>query len=173
MLIPSHKAGYLGKTYGTEGYLKVHILEGMEEYLLKSEFVFVDHNGQFVPYKIVNKDQASHLVLQLANHESKESAQDLVGLDIYLDEWNLELEDLKGEETAAWVGWILLDHKGQEIGQITEIEEMPTQILATVLTHQENEVKIPLIEDWILDLDLEQQKLTIELPEGLLEINNN
>ncbi|MNT82127.1 16S rRNA-processing protein RimM [compost metagenome] len=56
-----------------------------------------------------------------------------------------------------------------ELGEILEVNEYPQQFVATVL-YQETEILFPLNEDFIVEIDDEEKILTLDLPEGLLDV---
>ena len=59
-------------------------------------------------------------------------------------------------------------HKGK-LGEILEVQEFPQQFLATII-YQEKEVLIPLNEAFILDMNMKGKTISLDLPEGLLDL---
>jgi len=56
------------------------------------------------------------------------------------------------------------------IGTVTEIQELPQGFILVVSTDSENFL-IPLVEQWIVDFQAADRTITMQLPEGLLAIN--
>ena len=50
-----------------------------------------------------------------------------------------------------------------------EVNEYPQQFVATVM-YKETEILFPLNEDFIVEFDEDEKTLTLDLPEGLLDI---
>jgi 16S rRNA processing protein RimM len=98
-----------------------------------------------------------------------DKAQALVKKKMYLpltqmperDEDDFTYQDLKG--------FIATDEKLGELGEIIEVNEYPQQFVATV--HYKNrDVLFPLNEDFIVEIDDEENVLHLDLPEGLLDV---
>lgn len=68
------------------------------------------------------------------------------------------------------MGWSVWDKSAGDIGTIEEIQELPQGFILTVQNEKESFL-IPLVEEWITSIDESQQRISMELPEGLLGIN--
>ncbi|WP_317169609.1 ribosome maturation factor RimM [Mucilaginibacter humi] len=98
-----------------------------------------------------------------------EKAAAPVKKDIYLPN---KLKPVKGEEDFTLYdleGFTVVDEDEGELGQITDIHEYPQQLVAAV-TYKGCEVLFPLNEDIIVGIDVVKEILTVDLPEGLLDI---
>jgi 16S rRNA processing protein RimM len=71
------------------------------------------------------------------------------------------LKDLKG--------FTAVDENEGELGEITDIHEYPQQLIAAV-TYKNCEVLFPLNEEIIRGIDVVKSIVTVDLPEGLLDI---
>ncbi|MFJ3700357.1 MULTISPECIES: ribosome maturation factor RimM [Streptomyces] len=58
---------------------------------------------------------------------------------------------------------------GTEIGRITEISHLPSQDLFIVERADGSEVMIPFVEEIVTEIDLEEQRIVIEPPPGLID----
>ncbi|TXS18295.1 MULTISPECIES: ribosome maturation factor RimM [unclassified Streptomyces] len=58
---------------------------------------------------------------------------------------------------------------GTEIGRITEISHLPSQDLFIVEREDGSEVMIPFVEEIVTEIDLEEQRIVIEPPPGLID----
>jgi 16S rRNA processing protein RimM len=56
-----------------------------------------------------------------------------------------------------------------ELGRIIEVIEFPQQEMA-VISHNKNEIFIPINENLIEKIDKEKQYIYMNLPEGILDI---
>lgn len=112
------------------------------------EFVFVQRDGLFVPFR------------------STEIAS-LMGEEIWLKRSDLQDDE---EGTLTWqdlVGFTVLDKKEKDewcpVGVIADIDESTINTLATL----EDGRMIPLHEDFILDIDEDSRILRVHLPFAL------
>ena len=74
----------------------------------------------------------------------------------------------EGEELHAWQ---VHDEECGHVGRVLDIQEMPGQVMMVVETlPDKKEVLIPLVEDFIVDVDEASRIILMSLPQGLLEL---
>lgn len=162
--------GYITKTRGLKG--EVQLFFEFDEYEeIDFDVVYFDINNKLVPYFVSSaKTQANktgYFYFEDVDHIDK--AQILVKKKAYLplgqkperDEDEFFYEDLKG--------FIAIDETLGELGEIIEVNEYPQQFVATV--HYKNtDILFPLNEDFIVEIDDQENIVTLDLPEGLLDV---
>jgi 16S rRNA processing protein RimM len=62
-------------------------------------------------------------------------------------------------------------NEGLLVGKIEEINDQTDNVLFCVVTDSDEMVMIPAVEDFIVDIDHKNKALYLDLPEGLLTIN--
>ena len=162
--------GYVTKTRGLKG--EVQIFFEFDEYeQLTFDVMFADMNGKLVPYFVADAklqaNKTGYFNFDDVDHIDK--AQPLLKKKLYLplnlmperDENEFFYTDLKG--------FTAVDKSLGELGEILEVNEYPQQFIATVL-YQQTEILFPLNEDFIVEIDDEEKILTLDLPEGLLDV---
>ena len=165
--------GYTRKPVGVKGELRLHVEERYWEDFLQAQVLFVDMGGAPVPYFVENIRIAKTPVVKLEEVDSPEDAQAIGGKALSLRESDL-LPDVDREmevETLEYGflnGFTIYDQT-LLVGRIEQVLEFPQQEMALVI-HKGNEVFIPLNEHLIKKIDQENQKVIVELPEGLLEL---
>lgn len=86
-----------------------------------------------------------------------------------LDPANLRIHDAQG----LWEGWQVVLQDGELLGIVEGLEERPHQAaLAVALAGGQGQgrtVLIPLVEEFLLDVDEEARVIAVSLPEGLVE----
>lgn len=168
--------GYTKKMHGLKGELKLVIEERFLEDFLKNERIFLDVKGAKVPYFVANVRGKGEMILQLEEVDNRDSAFALQSREVFLREQDLipdEQRELETEEEQALeyehlVGFLLIDKYLGDIGHIEEVLEMPQQEMA-FLKHKGREVLIPLNPQFITSVDEKNEKVYVDLPEGLLE----
>lgn len=63
-----------------------------------------------------------------------------------------------------FANWKLIDNTSNATYKIVECESMPTQVLLHAMPESGDEILIPLIEDFIIDIDVENKSLVCEFP---------
>ncbi len=162
--------GYITKTKGLKGEVQL-FFEYDEPELLDLDVVFAEINGKMVPFFVssckLQNNNTGNFYFDDVDHIDK--AQALVKKKIYLplskkpdrSADDFHYNDLKG--------FIVSDETHGELGEIIEVNEYPQQFVATVLYHG-TEIMFPLNEDMIIEIDEAEETLTVNLPEGLLDI---
>jgi 16S rRNA processing protein RimM len=164
------RIGSILKTRGLKGELQLYVdFEGLEN--IKFNAVFVDMAGKLVPYFVqtIKYPQRNVGYLNLEDVDTIEKATALVKKNVYLPN-KLKPKKKKSEFTLKdLLGFFAIDDNEGELGEITEINEYPQQLVASV-HYQNREVLFPLNEEIIKGIDVEEKVVYIELPEGLLDI---
>lgn len=165
--------GFTKKTHGIAGELKVVIEEPYEDIFLEADRVFLEIKGAKQPFFIKTVRGGGELIVLFEDVANREEALMLQSRGIFLPENELPEEALlPAEDTAEHahlIGYMLLDQEQGQIGQITEVIEMPQQEMA-VVQWQGREVLIPLNEQFILAVDEQAKTVRMDLPEGLLAL---
>lgn len=162
--------GYITKTKGLKG--EVQLFFEFEDYqALDLDVLFLELNGKMVPFFVSDHKlyENSTGLFYFDDVDHIDKAKDLVKKKVYLplnkkperDEDEFYYTDLKG--------FIAVDETLGELGEIIEVNEYPQQFVATV-NYQNQEILFPLNEDFIVEIDDEENILTLDLPEGLLDV---
>jgi 16S rRNA processing protein RimM len=169
------KIGRLGKAHGIQGAIKLKLLDDrFLDDLLQTEVVFVEKNGQKLPFFLEEVWGGPVLLLQFEEMDSRKAVEPFVSCFMYLRE-----EDISGDEQDAtesksldWgflEGFVLRDVEEGLLGKIVRIEEFPQQEMA-ILEREGSELLIPLNEALIQSVDRENRSIIMELPSGLLDL---
>jgi 16S rRNA processing protein RimM len=164
------RIGSVLKTKGLKGEMQLYVdFDGLED--IDFEAIFIEIAGKLAPFFVesVKYNQNNLAYLYLEDVDTIEKAAPLVKKDIYLPN-KLKPKKKKKEFTLKdLVGFTAVDENEGELGVITEIHEFPQQLIAAV-TYKGSEVLFPLNEDVIVGIDAVRDILTVDLPDGLLDI---
>ncbi|MEM8524079.1 MAG: ribosome maturation factor RimM [Bacteroidota bacterium] len=164
--------GKIGKPHGVKGAVKCLAEEAYLADLANASAIFVEESGQKLPYFLEEVQIGNATILTLEELETKEAASRLRGKEVFLratDLLPIENRAFEVLQYGKYEGFELQDKELGTIGVIEDIIEMPQQEMA-VLNYKENEVLIPLNEDFISEILEEEKILKVELPNGLLEL---
>jgi 16S rRNA processing protein RimM len=115
------------------------------------------------------------LVLKFAGVDSISDAEPLVGseLQVPLDE-RAELEP-GASFVSDLVGCVLLDcrieARGRKVGVVSDVRFGAGEAPLLVVGEGKSELEIPYAQEFLLRVDLEQKRIEMNLPEGLLDVN--
>ncbi len=162
--------GYITKTRGLKGEMQLFF--EFEDYLdLDCDVLFVEVNKKLVPYFVDNikmqKNSTAYLNLEDVDHIDK--AQPLLKKKVYLPNAKMPERDPEDFRYTDLIGYLVVDEKEGELGEITYVQEMPQQFMATV-AFEGKELLFPLNDDLIKGMDPEEKVIVVALPEGLTDL---
>lgn len=158
------------KGHGFKGHAKIIIDEEWVEDLLIQDFVFLEIDGYKVPFPIESTEDKKDIVLKLGFIDSLEALRPFFKFWIYILEKDVQYNTrhfIQEEKKEELQGFRIIDRTKGELGVILRIEEFPQQLMAFIL-HQKEEKMIPLHQDLIIELDTDNKKVIMDLPEGLV-----
>ena len=158
----------VAKSNGADGGLLMEFRGVDSAEIDTEEPVFIEFDGLPVPFyfdSFVPKGP-SKAVVRLTMVRSLADAEELVGRDVFVPDGTFEDE---GDGILALSGWTVMDGKGTEVGKVTDTELIPGNPCIVVQT-KSGSVLLPLNERLILGTDPSSKVLTLEIPEGLLDL---
>lgn len=164
------KIGKLVAVYGLKGELILQHSLGKKTSLKGLAALFIEERkGSFLPYFIETTriKGAEDLYIKLQGIDTREGAIKLAQKEAWLPEPDFKKFSAKSSPISL-LGYNVVENGGT-LGPILEVIEQLHQILCR-LEIEGKEVLIPLHEGTIKKIDARKKQVTVELPEGLLEI---
>lgn len=165
---------YLGKIvkkYSFKGELLVKLDTDDPEIYTQMESVFVEKGKNLIPFFIERSSlhKSTLLRVKFEDVDNDEDADPLLKCHLYLPlEFLPKLEDDKFYYHEI-IGYTVEDKNFGSVGTITGINDSTTQVLFEI-DRNGKEILIPLIDDFIKNVDKENKIMHLEVPEGLIEI---
>ncbi len=162
--------GYITRTRGLKGEMQLFF--EFEDYLdLEFDVLFLEINKKLVPYFLdgikLHKNSTAYLSFEDVDHIDK--AQPLIKKKVYLPLDKMPERDPDDFRYSDLIGYLVVDEKEGELGEISNVQELPQQFIATI-DMDGKELMFPLSDDLILGIDAEEKVLEVELPEGLVAL---
>lgn len=170
--------GIVNKTHGVKGELSVTL--DLDSTIIKNEkFVICNIDGIYVPFFIDSfrpKGNCSCLI-KFENFNTDTDAKFLVDKEIYQLKSNIckysDNDDLEnGGYADDFIDYKIFDSDYGYIGKIIDIEVSTENNLFIVEDSDNHITYIPITDDFITDIDDNQLKITMNLPEGLINLND-
>ena len=162
-----YKIGRLGKTHGVKGEVSFQFDDDVFD-RVDCDYLVLDVDGILVPFFIEEYRFRSDSValVKFEDIDTQQRAAELTGCDVYFpraltdsDEWSMSWAEI--------VGYSIVDAStGRTVGKIASIDDSTINILFCL----EDGTLIPASEELITDVDQENRIITIDIPEGLLEL---
>lgn len=167
------KIGRLGKPHGVKGEINMQTVDDTL-YDIEAEYVVLLIDGILVPfffeeYRWKNDET---VLAKFCDIDTQERAAELIGCDVYFPRHIAEDNNCgDAHGSVSWaqiVGYTLRDHiHNKVVGKIVYVDDQTINLLFEL----ENGRLIPANEDLITNIDTQNREITMEIPEGLLELN--
>ena len=162
-----YQIGKLGKTHGVKGEISFLFDDDIFD-RVDADYLILKVDGIFVPFFIEEYRFRSdaNAIIKFEDIDTQERARELTGCEVYFPR---ELAD-SDDDSISWaaiVGFSLIDAAtGQPVGRIASIDDSTLNILFEL----EDGKLIPASEELITDVDKDNRTITIDLPQGILDI---
>ena len=163
--------GKVAKKFSFKGEVLVYLDTDEPELYENLESVFVDFNGQLVPFFIeaafLHKND--FLRIKFEDCTSEEDADRIMGSELYLP-LNL-LPKLEGNKFYYHEveGFEVIDTTLGSIGTLVRINDSNYQALFEI-NHKGTEILVPMIDQFIEKVDRENKQLILHIPAGLVDL---
>ena len=164
------KIGKLAATFGTNGQLILQHNLGKKTSLKGLETFFIEEsNDSFLPYFISSAKikSGNEIFISVEGIDSKEGARILLKKEVWLAEADFK-KFAASSAPISFLGFTIIDNNN-ELGEVVEVIEQPHQVLCRIMINGK-EALIPVHENSLEKIDTKNKKLSVNLPEGLLDI---
>ncbi|MFD1017311.1 ribosome maturation factor RimM [Winogradskyella rapida] len=165
---------YLGKIvkkYSFKGELLAKLDTDEPDLYDQLEAIFVDLRGNLVPFFVESSQlhKSDLLRLKFEDVDTEADADALIKTDLYLP---LDLlPKLEGDKFYFHevIGFKIKDQNFGAVGTITGINDSTAQALFEI-DRDGIEILIPMNDEFIVNVDREQQTIEVKTPEGLIDL---
>ena len=165
------RIGQITSAHGIRGDVKVFPVTSEPDRFLDMDRVLVAREGEEEHVKEYTITKASHfknlILLHLKGVEDRNQAELMAGLSL----WVRREDALPLDEDEYYFKDLLdcdvVDENGEVVGTVVDVMETGANDVLVVEDTEGKEILLPIIEDCVLDIDVEKQKITIRWMEGL------
>ncbi len=153
------RIGAFGKPHGVKGELQFQFTDDVWD-STEADHLIVEINGAMVPFFIEEYRFRGEwaALIKLEGIDTCEDAAELTGLSVYFP-----LGDVGTR--CTFEGYTIVDQEGREVGLIEAVDDRTANVLFVC-----GELLIPAAPELVKSVDHERRRLTMELPQGILEI---
>ena len=162
-----YKIGKLGKTHGVKGEISFLFDDDVFD-RVDADYLVLMIDGILVPFFMEEYRFRSDTtaIVKFCDIDTQERARELTGCDVWFPRALTDSDD----DTITWaaiVGFDIIDaNSGQPVGRIASVDDTTLNILFCL----EDGRLIPASEDLITGINKENKQITINIPEGLLDL---
>ena len=163
--------GKIAKKFSFKGELLIFLDTDEPELYENMESVFINFDKNLIPFFIENSSLHKNDLLRVKfeDVENEEEADKLINKEIYLPLTSLPKLDGNKFYYHEVIGFEIEDQRVGVFGIIQSINDTSAQPLFEVLNGNV-EILIPMIDAFLVQIDRENKKVIMNLPEGLIEM---
>ena len=162
--------GKITRRHGLQGNVFLKLDTDQPEMYQKLNSILVEINGLLVPFFVAKQSWSKGDTLIISFKNSTEALVDQsLGKDVYMP--LSTLPKLTGNKFYYHevVGFEIREEDGKTCGTIVSINDQTAQHYF-YLDLAGKQIVIPIIKDWILELNREEKYLKMAFPEGLMDV---
>lgn len=159
--------GKIVNVVGLKGEVKVYnYSDSVDAYVETPEVYVGDKLTKIEKVRL----QKNMVVLKLEGINDRDAAEKARGKLIYITEEDLpELEE--GEfYIRDLIGMAVFEENGNKIGEVSDVIQNSAQDIFEIETAENKKVLIPRVDEFILDIDVDNREIKVRLIEGLLDL---
>jgi 16S rRNA processing protein RimM len=166
------KIGSFRKSHGIAGTLDLVFEPEWETSVEHAELFITDTDGLPVPWFVapdgIRITSSKSALVDLLWVDNLQAAKRLCGSSVYIPKSNI-IPNEESSGLSEWAGFSIYNETGALIGMVNNMENYAGNLVMMVDTPW-GEKMVPLHPDLIIELDHETRRMTMEFPEGLLDI---
>ena len=162
--------GKITRRHGLQGNVFLKLDTDQPEMYNKLDTILLDINGLLVPFFVAKQSWGKTDTLIISFKNATEALVDQsLGKDVYMP--LNTLPKLTGNKFYYHevVGFEIREKDGKTCGTIVSVNDQTAQHYF-ILELAGKEIIIPIIKDWIIELNREEKYLKMNLPEGLMDV---
>ena len=163
--------GHIRKAQGIHGAVKIQQSADHDLAFDALQFLFLDLPDGLIPFHIDTLHELSGLALEVkfTDIPDVEATRKLQNAAVYLP-LALMPEAAAPSAEDAWLGFAMSDKLLGEVGKVSGFIHFNEQSLIRV-DKDGQEMLIPLVPEIILNVNMKKRLISVDLPEGLAELN--
>jgi 16S rRNA processing protein RimM len=168
--------GHYNKPHGVTGEISATV-EVDIDVLRQLSCLVSEMDGIFVPFFVnsCRPKSSETVLLTIDGICSEQEVSRLVNHDIFALKRDYrqesEDEDADGYPLDFFIGFEIRDTDGTTIGTITDVDEQTENAIFIVSRDDVSELMVPASDDLIVEFDLDKKLMVMDLPQGLLDLN--
>lgn len=166
-----YKIGLFNKPHGIHGELLFTFTDDVFD-RVDCDYLICLLDGIFVPFFIEEyrfRSDSTALV-KLEGVDTSERARLFTNVEVYFPVKYAEEVEPTHLSWNYFIGFIVRDLHNGDIGEISEVDDATENILF-VINGKDKEILIPAREEFITEIDRMHKVITVNLPDGLLELS--
>ena len=164
------KIGRFNKPHGVKGELSFTFTDDVFD-RTDCPYIVCEIDGIFVPFFIeeyrFKSDTTALMKLEDVDNETDARAFSL--LDVYFPKSSYDTEVEEEAPSDYFIGFTVVDSERGELGKIEAVDDSTENVLFEI-DHEGRELLVPAVDEFVSEIDEENRRLYMTIPEGLLTL---
>jgi 16S rRNA processing protein RimM len=163
--------GKIVRTFGSKGEVIIQFDAELLTLIKKLESVFLKLNENLVPFFIeyTHPRSRNQVLVKFMDDDNTDEAFSFTGCEVYIPSGLIPRQKRTKLFSFEIEGYRVIDVNHGETGIVSAILELPQQSLLSVDSNGK-EILLPIVEDFIKEVDRRNRIIYTEAPEGLIEL---
>ncbi len=161
--------GTIVKKHGLKGHLVLKLDTDQPEMYYKMESFWMEIHHNLIPFFVKEITVLQDDLLKILLDETAFSTEEMIGAKTYLPLKSLPILTGKSFYYHEVIGFYIIDNT-IEAGIIIAVNEAISNPYFIIKSKELKEIIIPIIKDWIIEVNREQKFIRMNLPQGILEL---
>lgn len=161
-----YRIGRIGKPHGVTGEMTFVFTDDIFD-RSDIDYLLLRVDGLLVPFFIEQYRFRSDTtaLLSLEGVDSFDRARELTNCDVFFPRAQATGDD--EPSPASIVGYTIVGDDGKVVGEVTSVDDTTAN---TLLVVDDGRLLIPVADEYVKDIDTARRRITMSLPDGLLEL---
>ena len=163
------KIGRVLKPHGVKG--EVAVASDVDLLAYETPYLVLDVDGIFVPFFIESlRTKGSDFLIRFKRVETEMHQKEISGKPLYFP--LCYLPETYETETSwnDYLGYTVEDERAGVLGELVAVDDSTLNVLLAVGTASGDELLIPAVDEFFIEIDDNRRRMLLSLPEGLLEL---
>ena len=161
------KIGKIVNTVGLKGEVKVYNYSDSIEIYETIESIYVEDRLTVIENVRAQKNM---VILKLEGADDRNAAEALRGKELYITEDDLPELPEGQYYVRDLIGMSVTEEDGNLLGHVTDVLQNTAQDIFEVESENGKKLLIPMVDQFVLDIDAEKREITVRLIEGMLDL---
>lgn len=161
------KIGQIVNVVALKGEVKVYNYSDYKERFEELDYIYIDDKKTNIEKVRYMKEMA---ILKLEGTNDRSAAEALKGKNIFIGEDQLRELPEDTYYIKDLIGLEIRDQEDKKIGKLKDVIQNRAQDLYEIELENKNITLIPAVEEFILDINLEEKYIKVKIIEGMLDL---
>lgn len=161
------KIGQIVNVVALKGEVKVYNYSDYKERFEELDYIYVEDKKTNIENVRYMKEM---VILKLEGSNDRNAAEALKGKNVYIGEDQLRELPEDTYYIRDLIGLEIRDQEDKKIGNLKDVIQNSAQDLYEIELENKNVTLIPAVEEFVLDINLQEKYIKVKIIEGMLDL---